>query len=438
MPKKTKKEECLVEDNVVTEGNAKPVEEVLKKYQQEYSDEDDRPSVGLTELSEAVSSPDLPCAGPAGPEDGGIEAVAETEAEAETESLPVLEDDGDLEVAGAETPGPDGEASQEIEAAAPPARPAAPAAAPSAEPLNLGVGWAVSARSLQMVYNARERRTVLEYPAYGLADYDGERCLVVYIPDNVEGVRGLLPESKAGLRRGERLEDLMRDPFVRVLPERINRQEGYCILNRALAQEIASRRAWARLDKGSDVDAVVIGVRRRNGTPFQVVLDVEGILAVMPIAEISHSYVESVNFRRGDVVPVRVLEKRERAVEVNGQREVRRRLVVSKKAREFNPWQSESQIPVVGMPYSGRITYVDPGLRYIHVKLETGMEVLVRQPSLKYEGWDNLVVGKKVVVYATYVDRVNRRVYGTLNRREVQADIKRYAKFPPGRPAQAN
>lgn len=229
----------------------------------------------------------------------------------------------------------------------------------------------------------------------------------------------------------------MRDPFVRVLPERINRQEGYCVLNRALAQEITSRRAWARLDKGSDVDAVVIGVRRRNGTPFQVVLDVEGILAVMPIAEISHSFVESVNFRRGDVVPVRILEKRERTVEADGRREVRRRLVVSKKAREFNPWQSEIQIPVVGMPYPGQITYVDPGLRYIHVKLKTGMEVLVRQPSLKYEGWDNLVIGREVIAYVTYVDRTNRRVYGTLNRREVQADIKRYAKFPPGRPAQA-
>jgi hypothetical protein len=426
-----------VEENVIAEENVKPVEEVLKKYQQEYSDEDDRPSVGLTELSEAVSSPDLPGAGPAEPEDGGVETAAETEVEAETETLPVLEDDGDLEVAGAETPGHDGEASQEIESAAPPVKLVASAAAPSAEPLNLGIGWAVSARSLQMVYNAREHRTVLEYPAYGLADYNGERCLVIYIPDNVEGVRGLLPESKAGLRRGERLEDLMRDPFVRVLPERINRQEGYCVLNRTLAQEITSRRAWARLDKGSDVDAVVIGVRRRNGTPFQVVLDVEGILAVMPIAEISHSFVESVNFRRGDVVPVRILEKRERTVEADGRREVRRRLVVSKKAREFNPWQSEIQIPVVGMPYPGQITYVDPGLRYIHVKLKTGMEVLVRQPSLKYEGWDNLVIGREVIAYVTYVDRTNRRVYGTLNRREVQADIKRYAKFPPGRPAQA-
>jgi len=422
-------------ENIIAEENAKPVEEVLKKYQQEYSDEDDRPTVGLTELSEAVSSPDLAGVGPAEPEDGSIEAAAGTEAEAETESLPVLEDD--LEVAGAETPGPDGEASQEIEPAAPPVKPAASAAAPSAEPLNLGIGWAVSARSLQMVYNARERRTVLKYPAYGLTDFNGERCLVVYIPDNVEGVRGLLPESKAGLRRGERLEDLMRDPFVRVLPERINRQEGYCILNRALAQEIESSRAWPRLDKGSDVDAVVIGVRRRDGTPFQVVLDVEGILAVMPIAEISHSYVESVNFRRGDVVPVRILEKRERTVEVNGQREVRRRLVVSKKAREFNPWQDENQIPVVGMPYRGQITYVDPGLRYIHVKLRTGVEALVRQPSLRYEGWDGLAVGKEVTVYATYVDRVNRRVYGNLNKREVQADIKKYAKFPPGRPAQA-
>lgn len=284
-------------------------------------------------------------------------------------------------------------------------------------------GRKVSIEALQQVYNARERNDVLKFPAAEIDEYGGERCLIIYIPDVESGVKGILPESKAGLQKNESLELLLRDPYLRVIPERVNREEGYCILNREIAERIEAARAWNRIEEGSEAEAMVLGVRRRQK---ELVLDVDGLLAVMPVKELSHYYVQEIDYRRGETLRVKVLKKKETAVEKNGRKDVRRRLVVSKRALEFNPWSVENHIPKVGMPYPGKIIYIGP--RYFHVLLRNGIEVLTKQPSINYKGWDYLKVGSDVTVYIVHVDREKQRAYGNFNKREVAGDIKRYAR----------
>ncbi len=290
----------------------------------------------------------------------------------------------------------------------------------------------VSMEALELVYAARnpDHRGVLQFPAVEMDEVDGEPCLIVYIPDIQTGVKGILPKSKAGLDRNERLEDLMRYPTgIRVTPDWINRDEGTCGLNRQLAEQIEASRTWKQVQEGQDYDAVVKAVRRDpvNRRPYSVILDVNAIQAQLPIKEVSHNYVEDVDFTRGDILKIRVIQKVEKTTEVDGKPTVRRSLVVSKRALEFNPWANESYIPRIGNPYPGVIVHNSE--RWVHVRLHTGIVVLAPRPSLNYAGRHKLNEGENVTVYITRIDRENRIARGNLSPAEAKMEIKRNRKF---------
>lgn len=298
----------------------------------------------------------------------------------------------------------------------------------------------VSTEALQMVYAARDHRTVLKYPAVMVDEKDGEKCLIFYIPDVQTGVEGILPESKAGLRGRERLEDLMRYPYLRVIPEWIDRETGICILNRALATELEARRAWPKITEGMDVEGVVVGVRRvqvdkETRRPVYALLDIDGIPGIMRVSEVSHNFVVDVPYRRGDILKVRVIKKIEREVEVDGKREVRRRLEVSRRALELNPWLVERFIPKIGQECRGVITFKSK--RYIHIMLPVGIEVLAIHPSLNYAGRDRLEVGTNVSVHIVYVDRERRYVRGNLSPTEAKYEIERFKRYARRKQQQA-
>lgn len=283
----------------------------------------------------------------------------------------------------------------------------------------------VSREALSLVLRARDHRNVLKYPGAFVDEHGGEKCLVVYIPDAQSGVEGILPESRAGLRGRERLEDLLSLPFVRVVPRDIDRENGICVLDRVLAEEIESRQTWKNVHEGTDVEAVVLGVRRDRETrrPYSVVVDVGGVLGEMPISEVSHNYVADINWRRGDVIKVRIIRKRE--TEIDGG--VRRRYVVSRRALEVDPWSVERFVPKVGQECRGIIKYI--GERYIHILLPTGIEVLAIHPSLNYLGVDRLKEGASTTVYVTYIDRTRRFVRGNMSRVEAAREIERFKRI---------
>lgn len=288
----------------------------------------------------------------------------------------------------------------------------------------------VSMEALQMIYDARNplHRGVLKFPAVDIGEYRGERCLIIFIPDIQNGVEGILPESKAGLRKGQKLESLMRLPFLRVTPEDIYRDEGRCILNRELAEKIEAQRTWKSVSEGNDVDAIVMGIKRdpqHDHRPIYILLDVGGIYSKMPISEVSHNYVYDVKFTRGEILKVRVNQKVE-SIPPDGQEPVRK-FKVSLKAREFNPWYEERYIPKIGQGYPGTVTYNSE--KWLHVKLASGIEVLAPRPSLNYEAREKLTtVGNRVYIYITKIDRDKHFVRGNFDFREAMREIQYFSR----------
>ncbi|MCL6448217.1 MAG: hypothetical protein K6U04_08710 [Armatimonadetes bacterium] len=262
--------------------------------------------------------------------------------------------------------------------------------------LSTGVGWKASLESIRKIYLAREYNTVLKCRVFNYGKLNGEPCLIIYIPNNKDGVMGFLPESRAGLRQGEKLEDLMRDPYIHIVPEEINRREGTCILNREKALRIASKRAWRKISEGSVVEVMVKKVRRdENKRVYEVVCDVEGITAIMPVGEISHRYIKDVKWRRGELIQAKVLKKKE----TEGKRE----LVISRKALRVDPL---SRIET-GQKYAGVVTHTG---KKTHVLVGDdidgidGTEVICDAREVKR--------GEKVLV--KIVSIAGRTVYGRL------------------------
>ncbi|SFH25923.1 S1 RNA binding domain-containing protein [Desulfotomaculum arcticum] len=165
----------------------------------------------------------------------------------------------------------------------------------------------------RLIYVAlRNNNPLTDYPAMSIEEIADKKCLVIYIPDPLTGVKGILPEKYAGLREREKLESLMNYPFLRVLPVSVDRENNIVILRRDRAEAIHASRAWKNINEGDIVDGVVTGVDRSdNGLANRVYLDIEAIRAILPVGEVSHNYTEDVDYRRGDIIRVKVLKKNE-------------------------------------------------------------------------------------------------------------------------------
>lgn len=256
-----------------------------------------------------------------------------------------------------------------------------------------------------------------------------EDCLIMYIPDPITGVKGILPKKAAGLRGRETLEYLMRLPFIRVTPIKIDDDGETCVLSRELAERIAASKTWRTVHEGQDVEAVVRGFRRNPITrePQRILLDIGGVQAFLDRSEISHNYVAKVDYRIGDIIKVRVIMKREVEVPTeDGQTETRRRFYVSVRAMQFNPWSDENLIPKIREKYNGVIQHVSD--RFVHVELQSKFSVICPRPSLNYLGRDNIVPGREIPVYISGIDRERRIIFGNLSKFELERDIRRRAR----------
>jgi len=272
----------------------------------------------------------------------------------------------------------------------------------------------------RLIYAAlRNNNPLTDYPAMSVEEIADQKCLVIYIPDPLTGVKGILPERYAGLREREKLESLMNYPFLRVLPVSVDRDNNIVVLRRDRAEAIHAARAWRDINEGDIVEGVVTGVdRSESGLANRIYLDVEAIRAILPIGEVSHNYTEDVDYRRGDIISVKVLKKNEFEKEDG----VSRVLLVSVRALTPDPWELEHCIPVAKMPYFGTVVnIVQTGM---FVRLASGIEVKTPHPSLNYRG--NVRVGDRIRVYPVIVNRDEHRVYGMLTESEIKRTIRNY------------
>lgn len=280
-----------------------------------------------------------------------------------------------------------------------------------------GTEYGISNEVWRLIYASfRNSTPLVDYPAVNVEQIDGRNCLIVYIPDPVSGVKGILPERFAGLRKGERIESLLHLPFIRVLPVKVDRDNNIVLLRRDKADLIRAVRYWKKINEGDVVQSVVMGVARtESGMVTRIYLDIEGIRAILPIRELSHNYVDTVNFKRGDILEVKVIKKKETEVPHDIETRVSRRIIASIRALTPDPWELEHCIPVVKMPYTGIVVnIVQTGM---FVRLSSGIEVKTPHNSINYKR--EIKKGDRVKVYPVYVDRKTRRVQGVLRPEDI-------------------
>ncbi|MDA8229267.1 MAG: S1 RNA-binding domain-containing protein [Desulfitobacterium hafniense] len=280
----------------------------------------------------------------------------------------------------------------------------------------------VSDDTWMMLYAAWRNNTPLEgYQGLSIDIVGTQKCLITYIPDPINGVKCILPEKVAGLRKNEKLESLLSYPSLRFNVIQIDRENGIVVLDRKTAEEITFAKTWRTVEVGDVVEAMVMGVDRDdNGHVYKVFCDVGGVRAILPVSEISHNYMESIDFSRGDKMKVKILNKRD--AEDPETHERKRSLLVSVKATMRDPWEIEHCIPIVKSPYNGVIVKkVQTGM---FVMLPTGIMVKTPHFSPNYNGKHN--EGDTITIYPALIDRETRRVYARLTHRDAENFIRRY------------
>lgn len=269
----------------------------------------------------------------------------------------------------------------------------------------------------------------LEFKALKIDKIGEEDCLIVYIPDPITGVKGILPKRLAGLKGRETLEYLMRLPKIRVTPIKVDKDGEKCILNRELAERISGSKTWREVNEGNDVEAVVRGFKRNptSKSVQKILLDIGSVEAFMDRNEISHNYVsdEQIKYRIGDTIKVRVIMKSEFTVDTDDPEKPikKRRFLVSVRAMTLNAWLNEDLIPKIREKCNGTIKHVSE--RFVHVQLPTMISVICHRPSLNYADRERIKVGNEIQIYITGVDRERRIAFGNMSKLEMEKDIRR-------------
>lgn len=286
-------------------------------------------------------------------------------------------------------------------------------------------GVEVSDDTWKLVFAAlRNNNPLNDFQGTTIEQIGNQKCIIIYIPDPVTGVKGILPEKLAGLREGEKLESLLSHPFLRVLPISVDQSQNLVVLNRKAAEQISAAVAWKKIKEGDTVNTVVMGVDRseRDGRAFKVYLDIDGLKAILPIGEVSHNYVDDIDYSRGQTLKAKVISKKE--IE-SGDGTKKRSIVVSIKALTPDPWNIPHCVPKILMPLTGIITnVVKTGM---FVRLSSGIEIKTPHHSLNYLG-GSYEVGNRITVFPVLVDTNKRHVYAMLTQKDAERHIKQQEK----------
>jgi len=226
---------------------------------------------------------------------------------------------------------------------------------------------------------------------------------------DVSGVRAFCPVSQLDLRY---VEDAA--AYVgRRLSFRVERFEAagrggrpnVVLSRRALLEEEEQQRkaeALARLTEGAVVRGTVTSV-----TSYGAFVDLGGVEGLLHVSEMSYGRVEDPNdlLSAGAVVEVKVL-----AIE---EREGDKRISLSTKALQKDPWEVVEERFPVGEVVAGRVTRLEPYGAFVEVA--PGLEGLVHVSELATDRRvahprDVVELGQDVQVRVLSVDPVKRRI----------------------------
>ena len=226
---------------------------------------------------------------------------------------------------------------------------------------------------------------------------------------DVSGVRAFCPISQLDLRY---VEDAA--TYVgRRLSFRVERFEAagrggrpnVVLSRRALLEEEEQQRkaeALARLTEGAVIRGTVTSV-----TSYGAFVDLGGVEGLLHVSEMSHGRIEDPNelLAAGDVVEVKVLSIEERDGD--------KRISLSTKALQKDPWEVVEQRFPVGEVVGGRVTRLEPYGAFVEVA--PGLEGLVHVSELAADRRvahprDVVQLGQDVQVRVLDVDPVKRRI----------------------------
>lgn len=163
-----------------------------------------------------------------------------------------------------------------------------------------------------------------------------------------EGVCGFCPYSQMGYR--DRLEpsEYVGRKLTFAIQEYKEGGRNVVLSNRALLEEQERQRLeafFSEVTEGSVVEGTVQSIE-----PYGAFVDVKGFLALLPISEISHARVKRVEdaVKVGETITAKVIRADEK----------RRRVSLSMKALEADPWDSVNEKFRAGQQITGTISRV--------------------------------------------------------------------------------
>lgn len=216
---------------------------------------------------------------------------------------------------------------------------------------------------------------------------------------DIDGYRGFLPASQAGVAKGTPVESLVNETLpLKVID--VDQQRKRVVVSHRRAQQEERRSARTELIRslkvGEERDATVARL-----TDFGAFVDLGGVDALIPASELAFERVG----KPADVVSIgEKLKVRVLRVEQNG-----KKIAVSRKGALPDPWRDHADLLRQGKAVEGTVVSKEPRLE---VALAEGVVGTIGERDANPEDYE---IGEKVEVTVRTVDYRNRRLRLTLS-----------------------
>lgn len=247
------------------------------------------------------------------------------------------------------------------------------------------------------VYGAYQNQTILQAPITGIEKLNGidkdldKHCAVVTLGT----IRGYIPMEFTGAENLRQLR-AMTGQSVAFKVLNYDREAGVFTASRKAALDQMAEITLRKIEEGNVIIAVV-----RQVSASLVRADIGGIEVKIPIEEISYGWIDDLTemVKIGDHLRVKVMEIDEENKKVK----------VSAKAAQINPWPDCAGRFAKGNEYVGKVS----GVREygVFVNLEPGVDSLA--PHLKFQ---NVKKGDRVLVRVLNVDAKKEQIRSRITR----------------------
>lgn len=211
---------------------------------------------------------------------------------------------------------------------------------------------------------------------------------------DIDGYRGFLPASQAGVAKGAPVEGLVNETLALKVID-VDEQRKRVVVSHRRAQQEERRSARTELIRslkvGEERDATVARL-----TDFGAFVDLGGVDALIPASELAFERVD----KPADVVSIgEKLKVRVLRVEQNG-----KKIAVSRKGALPDPWRDHADLLRQGKAVEGTVVSKEPRLE---VALADGVVGTIGERDANPQDYE---IGEKVEVTVRTVDYRNRRL----------------------------